>query len=312
MSLTILQSGMLSTIQDGGRQGYRNRGINPCGAMDQFASRFANILVSNQEGEAVLEMHFPAPKIRFEKTALVSLTGADFSPMTDAVPIEMFTPTVIDSGRILGFPERRHGARCYLAVQGGFELKPWLGSLSTHLIAGAGGFHGRALRKGDTLRLNTTVPMIRSGPSQRAARALYAKTCTRDFVRVVKGPEWDWMTADSQERLSSAQFAITSASNRTGYQMHGPALAKQTPQEMFSSGVAFGTVQLLPDGQLIILMADHPVTGGYPRIANVISADLPFLAQQNAPQSIKFEEVELEDAERACLRMEEEIAQLAS
>jgi antagonist of KipI len=304
MPLEILQPGLLSTIQDAGRYGYRSRGINPGGVMDTFAMSVANALVGNPENEAVLEMHFPAPKIRFTESAIIALTGADFSPHIDDTPVMRYRPQWVAAGSVLSFEGAKQGTRAYLSVHGGWDLPLWLGSRSTHLQAAVGGYKGRALMKQDVLHLKMTLGELTLGEQQRSLPwsvkpALIHKTYQHESVRVLPGPEWDWITDKARRVIETESFTITPASNRTGYRLHGPVLEKQISQEMLSGALAFGTIELLPSGQLVILMADHPVTGGYPRIANVISADLPYLAQLGPAQQLRFQMVNQEEAEVA-------------
>jgi antagonist of KipI len=302
--IEILQPGVLTTLQDGGRFGHLARGINPGGAMDSFAMGAANAVIGNGENEAVLEMHFPAAAIRFREPAIIAIGGAQFSAglfaaQHDGVPMDLFRPYVAAAGSTIVFRGRVIGSRVYLAVRGGLDVPAWLGSRSTNMLARAGGFQGRALRRQDVIPLRESA--VSSGNSRRmpwrVVPSLLERVYTRELVRVIPGPEWNWLTDAGRDAFLKSQFSITTGSDRTGYRLEGRPLEKENHDELLSSGVAFGTVQLLPSGQLIVLMADHPVTGGYPRIANVITADLPFLAQQGAPDQVRFSLVSQGDAE---------------
>lgn len=301
MSLLVLKPGLLDTIQDRGRFGHAHLGINPTGVMDINAMSVSNLLVGNEPDEAVLEMHFPAPRLRFESAAFFALAGADFDARLDGQVVPAHTPVVVAAGAVLEFLKPLSGARCYLAVSGGFDLEPWLGSRGTHLAVGAGGFKGRALRAGDVLPFRRQADFhaalkgknVRILPWKANVSGLYPAAET---LRFCVGAEYDFLTPDSKKLLETARWKIAPQSDRMGYRIEGPALARNEAVELVSSAVVPGTIQLLPNGQFIILMADCQTTGGYPRIGHVISADLPGLAQMRAGDSFGLQKVDLQAA----------------
>ncbi len=301
MSLHILKAGLLDTIQDEGRFGYGRLGINRSGAMDRVGMTVANSLVGNAAGEAVLEMHFPAPEIQLETPALLALAGADFSAEVDGVSVPLHTPVLLQAGVSIKFQKKRSGARCYLAVCGGFAVSAWLGSCSTNLAAGAGGWKGRALRAGDLLALRQNIAGVPL-ESGKKMRCLPWSANVSDFypanhaIRFCAGPEYAWLDAESQSSLEKTEWQITAQSNRMGYRLRGARLQQQLAAELVSSAVTPGTIQLLPNGQPIILMTDSQTTGGYPRIGQVIQADLSLLAQLGAGQVFALRAVSLETA----------------
>jgi antagonist of KipI len=308
--IQVLQQGLLDTIQDAGRYGYQHLGINPGGVMDRVGMYIANSLVDNELTEAVIEMHFPASAFLFENSALIALSGGDFGATVNGTPVSINKPILVSPQTVLRFTRRIAGARCYLAIRGGLALEPWLNSYSTHLKAGAGGFLGRQLLKNDHLPVNQ--PGVsgkyeaflkdpdRSGelPWQADVREFYTTG-----VRLVPGSEFDLLK--DPDTLTGPGFLLTLQSDRMGFRLKGPALKAAHYQEKLSAGVGRGTIQLLPDGQLIILMADHQTTGGYPRIAHVISADLPVLAQLCPHEPVRFSMVTHETAV-ALLREQEQ------
>ncbi|MCK6691380.1 MAG: biotin-dependent carboxyltransferase family protein [Thermoanaerobaculia bacterium] len=304
MSLLVLKPGLLDTIQDRGRFGYAHLGINPTGVMDISAMSVSNLLVGNKPDEAVLEMHFPAPRLRFESAALFALTGADFDARLDGQVVPVHTPVVAAAGTALEFRKPLSGARCYLSVSGGFEMESWLGSRSTNLAVQAGGFHGRALQTDDVLpfRRATDYGDILKGkkiivfPWKADVRGLYPGDET---LRFFPGAEYEWLTPGSKERLVTTHWKITPHSDRMGYRIEGPALDRNEAVELVSSAVVPGTIQLLPNGQFIILMADSQTTGGYPRIGHVIGADMPGLAQMRVGEVLRLQQVDLQAAEAA-------------
>jgi len=304
MSLSIMRPGLQDTIQDMGRYGYGSRGINEGGAMDRYAAAAANMLVGNENGEAVLEIHFPGPHILFEQNTLISITGADFTPTLNDHALPMWQPIIIRKNTILHFPSLAHGARCYLAVHGGFDIDKWLNSYSTHLKAGAGGFHGRPIQKGDILHCRESTfyfaGMMKEGKDYLPLhwRAAYNKPYQLPHeISFVPGNEWDFLTDASKEAFTQSNFIIHPSSDRMGYQIKGEELQLKEHVELISTGVSFGTVQLLPNSQLVILMADHQTTGGYPRLGHIISAHLPKLAQLRPSDSFRFTAVDVATAE---------------
>lgn len=305
MSITVIKDGVLTTLQDLGRYRYARYGINPNGAMDQTAVRLINILLGNDEAEAVLEMHFPAGEMVFEADTAFAIGGADFGAELDGKPVENFCSTFASKKSKLRFAKKRSGSRSYLAVAGGFAAEEWLGSRSTNLTAGIGGPAGRNLKKGDRILFNKPAHDFYTG--LRASQSIIPPYSQSPTIRIVEGGEFDLLTALSEQILLSSPFAVTADSNRMGYRLNGEPLHLLHSVEMVSSAVNFGTTQLLPDGQIIILMADHQTSGGYPRIGNVISVDLPLLAQLEVNDRINFQIVSVPEAESLMLEFEKEL-----
>jgi antagonist of KipI len=297
MSILIVKAGIADTIQDAGRYGYQHLGINPNGAMDQLALNISNIVVGNHPNEAVIEYGFPAPSITFKGAALLALSGADFGATLNGKDIPINTPIYAPASSVLRFTKNKEGVYGYLAVAGGFALPDWLASWSTHLKAGAGGFFGRRLQKEDEIPFNNKIAeqhTIIIYPWYCDITALYE---SMPYIRCLKGQEFEWMQDSAKKLLQEKAFTVTSQSDRMGYRLLGKRLEQKIRQELISTAVIFGTIQLLPDGQLVVLMADHQTTGGYPRIAQVISADLPKLAQSKIHSQIYIEIVSLQTAE---------------
>ncbi|HEV3250010.1 MAG TPA: biotin-dependent carboxyltransferase family protein [Puia sp.] len=314
MSIVIIKPGLLDTIQDMGRYGHGNWGVNPGGAMDLFASQIANTLVGNPCTEAVIEIHFPGPQILFEQNAMIAITGADFSPMLNDEPIPLWKPVVMRKNTLLHFPKLKWGARCYVSVHGGFSVEKWLDSFSTNLKAAVGGLRGHPFQKGDEIPLReSTIYFPRFLKEEKNIRILPWQVNIKKVYRhlheifMVKGNEWDDLTQASRNNFLENNFIIHPSSDRMGYHLKGVTLELVRPLEMISSAVGFGTLQLLPAGQLIALMADHQTTGGFPRIGHVISAHLPKLAQLRPCDAIQFKIVGLEKAEELLLKQQQEL-----
>lgn len=314
MSLKILKAGMLDTIQDAGRFGYQQFGINPTGTMDRYAAAIANILVGNNQNEAVLEMHFPAPSILFEETSLVALSGADFDANINGKPVPLDQPVIINQGRTLQFRSLKNKSHCYLAVRGGIKISSWLSSYSTNLKAEAGGYSGKRLVKDDVLELNKEASYDFTDDDDLGILPWKAVeelgTGPAEELMIIASNEWQWLDKGSQEKFLKNPFYISPHSDRMGYRLASEPLYAAIKTELISSAVNFGTIQLLPDGQLIILMADHQTTGGYPRLGNIISTHLPKLAQMKAGAEVRFKFTDHNTAESLLIKQHQHLLQL--
>ncbi len=314
MSVRIVKPGLLDTIQDAGRYGYQHLGINPGGVMDRIAMRIANALVGNSANEAVLEMHFPAAEMVFETTVLIALAGADFSASINHKEVPLHHPILIKQGSALTFTQKKKGSCVYLAVEGGFETIQWLGSSSTHLQVHAGGWEGRQLQKNDRLLLKKESNYLFE-ESHSFFEVLPWQAKVADFysegkIRCVPGNEFEWLNELSKHAFAHTPFSISRNSDRMGYRLQGTALQTTIVKEILSTAVTRGTVQLLPNGQLIVLMADHQTTGGYPRVAHIISADMASLAQYAVGDTFHLQMVTMEEAENSLRAQEMNLQQL--
>ena len=303
MSVIVVKKGLLDTIQDNGRCGYQHAGINPGGSMDLVAANVANLLAGNNRKEPVIELHFPASVFMFKNDCLIAITGADFEPEIDNKPVPINTSILVAKDSILKFKKYKKGARCYLAIRGEWNVAPWLKSYSTNTKVKAGGYKGRALSENDVIEAQR--PSFSTLNTRGATIILPVSVdhlnlvVDNDVIRCVRGSEYYWLTEESKTHLESNPFMITTQSDRMGYRLQGNVLTSKVNQQLLSTAVARGTVQLLPSGQLVVLMADHQTTGGYPKVAHVISADLSMLAQRRSNENIRFSLVELEEAEKA-------------
>ena len=307
MSLRVIKAGILDSIQDLGRIGYQYLGINPGGAMDKHAAQTANILAGNEMNEAVMELHFPSSSFIFERPALIAISGADFLPSVNGEEVPLLHPILLDKYSILQFHGVKAGARAYLAVHGGFEINKWLDSASTHIKVGRGGHKGRPLKNDDEIGLNcnASLPRLRTGDEYYVmpwkADTNWGDPFNKE-IAILPGHEWNRLTDDSKKKFQCGSMSITRRSDRMGYRLKGDPVQVTTQEEIISSAVGFGTIQLLPDGQVIILMADHQTTGGYPRLAHVISAHHSRLAQMKPGDSICFSLTDQHTAETLYLQ----------
>lgn len=275
--------------------------------MDRCATRLINILVGNVETEAVIEMHFPAARIVFEADAIFALGGADFAADLDGVAVNNWCPVFAARGRTLSFASRNSGHRAYLALSGGFEQEKWLGSASTNLTAGVGGVEGRKLAAGAEIRFKQKSIISSDVPLTSVSSSLRPHYSRFPTIRAVAGAEYDALSSAGRESLARQDFSISNASDRMGFRLAGDPIPLAEPLEMLSAAVDFGTIQLLPDGQLIVLMADHQTTGGYPRIAHIVSQDLPLMAQLGPGDKVGFHLIEHAEAEQLVVDFEREL-----
>jgi antagonist of KipI len=315
MTLRIVRPGLLSTVQDRGRYGLQHFGVVPCGAMDAVALELANGLVGNRAGEAVLEITVLGPEIAFESDALVALCGADMEARAGAASLPANRPVLLAKGTVLNTGRATLGSRAYLAVAGGIALPPVLGSRSTYLPARFGGFQGRALRAGDRLPLVDDVSVLSlrrynslSNKKELAglrsvawsAPALTLPAREPIVIHAMEGRHHAHFDAAARRAFFDATWRVTPDSNRMGFRLAGPVLARenagQPGAEILSEPVCLGTVQVPANGLPIALMADRQTTGGYPKIAEIASADVPRLAQLAPGGTVRFARCTLEQA----------------
>jgi antagonist of KipI len=307
MSLIEVRApGLLTTVQDLGREGFGPMGVSPSGAADPLALRIGNRLAGNAEGAAALEMTLLGGTFVFPERAEIALTGADFSATLDDHSVEMWNSVEVRPGQTLRMGPTRAGARCYLCVRGGIDVKLFLGSASTHLLSGLGGFEGRALRKGDVLRIGTAAGSFRTFRKRKLAAKVVAQLQPRKVLRVTAGPQSEWFSEEARKTFYTGTYRVAEESNRMGLRLEGAAITSAAGGEMLSEGVCLGAVQITASGLPIILFVEQQTTGGYPKIANVISADLSSLGQLRPRDEIRFELVEMETA-RALLAEQEKL-----
>lgn len=305
-AIEILAPGMFSTLQDCGRLGSSHLGISRGGVADALALRVGNQILGNSTTAAAIEMTASGIKLRFVKDTWFSLAGAEAPATVDGKPIEMWSAVQAFSGQVLevGMLAKM---RTYLCVRGGFGAEVILGSRSTFVNGGWGGFAGRELRAGDVLSVEN---MIAGEPSYRSRslflRRLYAEDLR--WLHVTRGPQWDLFSDGARRALFESEFAVSNEVNRLGLRLIGPMLeyaANAREAEMLSEGVAAGAIQVAPSGVPMILFCEQVTTGGYPKIANVISKDLFRLGQMKPGDKFRFKEVSREEAWRVAREFEE-------
>lgn len=282
--MTVIRPGMLTTVQDLGRWGHQHTGVPVAGPMDWYSHRLANRLAGNREDAAALEITLLGPELRAEEDVLCAIAGAEFEMTVGGARVPSGETFRVPAGEHLRFGSRRRGTRAMLAVAGGFTPPPVLGSRATSLISRLGPFDGRPLKAGDLLPVGA-APGIPAGltglPLPMPAGGAR--------LRVMAGPHEDRFTASARSRFSTARYTVTPESNRMGYRLHGEPLEHLGPSDMLSDATPMGSIQVPGSGLPILLMADRQTTGGYPKIATVITADLPIAGQLGPGDWIEFE-----------------------
>lgn len=308
--IRVESPGLLDTVQDGGRRGWQHLGVGVGGAADELSHALANLLAGNPGDAAALEFTLRGPDLRFETEALVAFAGAPFPLQLEDRPAPRWSPFLVRAGERLRIGKATRGLRGYLALAGGLQVPAVLGSAATDLRGGFGGIEGRPLRAGDAL----PFPHF-SGPEPTGWRLPWSGPLPEGPperpLRLVPGPQWDCLTADSQRDFLATDFRVDGRSDRMGLRLDGPALALERPLEMVSAGVATGTLQLPPDGAPILLLADRQTTGGYPRLGEVATADLPWAAQARPGDRLRFALCSVEEAQRAGLAQQRKLRWLA-
>ncbi len=314
--IEVQAPGLLTTVQDLGREGFGPLGVSPSGAADAIALRIGNRLVGNVEGAAGLEMTLLGGTFEFPDGAELALSGSDFGATLDGNPVEMGTAFEAKPGQALRVGPTRSGARCYLCVRGGISVEPFLGSASTHLLSGLGGHDGRALRKGDVLTIGVgkggLPPWLPLGEPRHRRRTVAAKALERlvprKVLRVTPGPQSDWFPKAAQKIFYASTYRVTEEANRMGLRLEGTALPEGAHGEMISEGISLGAVQIAAGGLPIILFVEQQTTGGYAKIANVISADFHSLGQLRPRDEIRFERVDWKKAQALLVEQEKLLA----
>jgi antagonist of KipI len=303
----VLRPGLLTTVQDLGRWGHQASGVPVAGPMDTFSLRLANLLVGNGPDAAGLEITLIGPELEFSVPTAIAICGAEFDMLCDGQPLQSATAIATDRGARLQFGRRRAGARAYLAIAGGVQTPPVLGSRATHLVSRMGGLEGRALIAGDHL----PILGFRTAPAARRAPGINLPASGRARLRVLPGPQLEWFSPDALATLTAVSFRVSPRSNRMGYRLEGPPLHRERTGEPISEPLAFGAIQVPAAGEPILLMADRQTAGGYPKIASVIAADLPLAAQLAPGDFIEFAQCSRHEAAAALIGRERPLLRLA-
>jgi len=307
--LLVHDPGPLATVQDLGRIGWQRFGVPQAGAMDRAAFLAANALVGNAPGAAAIEVTLSGGVVELDGAAArVAVTGGSFALAVDGRPVPPWRSFVLQGGARLAIGPAADAIRGYLAIAGGIAVEPVLGSRATHVRSGIGGLEGRALRAGDRLPLGPAPAPC--GDQEIDPAAL--RGGGDGALRVVLGPQDDYFARDQIDRFLAATYAVTGEADRMGYRLSGPTIAHSRGFNIISDGIPAGAVQIPGNGQPIVLLADRQPTGGYPKIATVVTPDLGHLAQRRPGETVRFRAVSLQEAGRIRRGWDARLADLAA
>ncbi len=308
MGIKIIKAGLLTTIQDMGRYGYQETGMSVSGVMDTRSASLANILVGNDEGEGVLEVTMMGPTIEFTADNVIAVTGGDLGAALNGAPLPRYEAVSVKAGQTLSFAAPKAGARAYIAVAGGFDVPVVMGSKSTNLKSKIGGFQGRKLETGDEIGFTAPKAFL-PNMAQRKLPVPDFSAKERE-LRVVLGPQDDCFPQSSIDTFFNNVYTISNEYDRMGCRMQGEVIKHKVGGDIITDGISFGAVQVPSHGNPIVMMADHQTTGGYTKIGNVISVDLPILAQCMPGHKIHFKWISIEAAQYWYCREKKEFNEL--
>ena len=300
----VIQPGSLTTVQDLGRYGYQQYGVPVSGAMDDYALRVANLLVGNDEGEACLEITLLGLQLRVIEDSVVAITGAVLSSILNKSPLPMWEAVMVSRGDTISFPWPMRGCRSYLAVAGGIDVPKVMGSSSTYIKSHIGGLEGRALRAGDRLKSGQARPGILK---RRLPPQYLPEYRDPTELRVIMGPQDDHFTEEGIHTFLHSEYTISTEADRVGYRLQGPHIEHKAGADIISDGIPLGAVQVPGDGLPIVLLADRQTTGGYTKIAAVITVDIPKLAQAKPGNKVRFLQITEEEAHQSLREYEQTI-----
>lgn len=305
----IINPGLLTTVQDLGRWGYQRYGMSVAGSMDHFATKVANYLVGNDENQAVLETTLMSPEIEFLCDEVISITGANMKPKINGEAVPMWTSLIVRANDKLSFSNATSGIRTYIAFSTGIDVPEIMNSKSTFLKGKIGGFKGRKLAKGDEIPLKNKVIPDSGSYLPKKFDPEYKEDNT---IRVVLGPQDDYFSKESIDTFLNSEYKITSEADRMGYRLDGAKIEHIEGADIISDGIVFGSVQVPGHGSPIIMMADRQTTGGYTKIATVITPDLSKLAQMKPGSKINFKKISIEESQEIYREYEEKISDIKS
>ncbi|WP_082918106.1 biotin-dependent carboxyltransferase family protein [Oceanobacillus sp. Castelsardo] len=306
--IKVEKSGLSTSIQDLGRMGYQQYGMVVSGAMDPFALQVGNLLVGNERNAAGIEAVIMGPKLVFLKDTVIAICGADLSPQLDGKDIPMWKSFFVQKGQSLSFGQPKKGVYTYIAVAGGIDTPVVMGSRSTYVKAGIGGVNGRFLQKDDMLHSSDVKEKIRL---RRLPDNLIPIYQSDQKIRVILGPDRDAFSQRTVETFLTGTYEITKQTDRMGMRLNGPKIQHVSKADIISDSIFLGTIQVPANGQPIILLADRQTTGGYTRIATVISVDVARVAQNLPGGKLQFEEISVQEAQALHIKQEKILRQLA-
>ncbi|MBC8588969.1 5-oxoprolinase subunit C family protein [Paratissierella segnis] len=305
--IIIKKPGLFTTIQDQGRWGFQQFGITTAGAMDNFSMRIANMLIGNKENEALLECTFLGPEVEFGCDEIISITGANMSPKINGEPALMWTSIRVNAGDKLTFSGVLNGLRTYIAFSKGIDVPKVMGSKSTYVRGNLGGLNGGKLSENDEIKLGEKSLSNEGSYLLKGFMPIYKK---ENVVRVVMGPQDDYFTDEAIQAFLNSIYKVTAESDRMGYRLDGPKIEHKLGADIISDGIVSGSVQVPGHGSPIIMMNDKQTTGGYTKIATVITPDLNLLAQMSPGCELRFEKVTVEKSHELYIEYENQFKEI--
>ncbi|MDO4677333.1 MAG: biotin-dependent carboxyltransferase family protein [Eubacteriales bacterium] len=299
MGIRILKGGMMTTVQDLGRNGYQSQGFSVAGAMDVRSLKIANLLLDNPENEAVLEITLIGPTLEFTSATIIAITGGDFQPQINGKPAPMYTALYMNKGDILKFGSARTGSRGYIAFSSYLDIPVVMGSRCTNLKSKIGGFKGRKLQAGDYMNFRIKRRYLPFFLSRKLEGDDFDQEETT--LRVIMGPQDDLISKQGVETFLNSEYTVTSDFDRMGCRLEGPFIAPKKTSDIISDGIAFGAIQVPSHGKPIILLSDRQTTGGYAKIATVASVDIPKLVQRKTDHKVHFKAITVQEAQQLYL-----------
>lgn len=299
MGIRILKGGMMTTVQDLGRNGYQSQGFSVAGAMDVRSLKIANLLLDNPENEAVLEITLIGPTLEFTSATIIAITGGDFQPQINGKPAPMYTALYMNKGDILKFGSARTGSRGYIAFSSYLDIPVVMGSRCTNLKSKIGGFKGRKLQAGDYMNFRIKRRYLPFFLSRKLEGDDFDQEETT--LRVIMGPQDDLISKQGVETFLNSENTVTSDFDRMGCRLEGPFIAPKKTSDIISDGIAFGAIQVPSHGKPIILLSDRQTTGGYAKIATVASVDIPKLVQRKTDHKVHFKAITVQEAQQLYL-----------
>lgn len=308
MGIHVLKAGMLTTIQDLHRIGYQSQGFGVSGVMDVYATSIANILVDNDENDAVIEFTMIGPTLKFTEDTIIAITGGDFQALINKKPVDIYKALYINKNDILSFVGQKSGCRGYIAFASKLDVPLIMNSRSTNLKSSIGGHNGKKLLKHSFIPFAEDVRYLPNFLSRKTNPTEYKDTDVS--LRVIMGPHDRYFTQNGIETFLSNDYQVTNDCDRMGYRLEGPSIETKTTSDIISCGTTFGCIQIPSDGKPIILLADRQTTGGYAQIGVIASVDIPKIVQQKPGSKVKFQKIPVSEAQSLIQEQQEEFKTL--
>lgn len=306
----VINPGIFSTVQDLGRFGFQQYGMPVSGVMDSYALRIGNRLLGNKENEAGIEISTPGLSLEVLSRTVIAVTGANFNPAINNIPAPMWEAIEVKKGDIVSFHQIENGCRSYLLVVGGIDVPIVLGSKSTYVRGKVGGLKGRPLKKSDTINIGKPNHGLQNIFSRKVATIDIPDYCEENEIRVIPGPQNDYFTKDSLSTFLNSFYKITVESDRMGYRLKGPKIESKNGSDIITDGIPLGSIQVPRNGMPIVMLADRQTTGGYAKIATIISIDVDKFAQMKPGNKVIFTQINLEKAHLLLNEREKNITEM--